>query len=173
MLTPAQEDKIFKTLEVARKVCVEPYDQFCFSVRYGRNIGYIVDLNDNTCTCRKFQLERFLCTHAVAVAMHKGIPPHTLCSYYYMTDFWRAAYVETIFPLLNETELEVPDHILPLNNLLPPEIEPRAQGRRRTSRIPSTREFSRPRKCGRCGITGHTRQFCTSQILLQHNSMDV
>lgn len=40
--------------------------------------------------------------------------------------FGRAAYVETIFPLPNEAEWEVPDHILPLNNLLPPQIGPRA-----------------------------------------------
>ncbi|XP_022889259.1 uncharacterized protein LOC111404725 [Olea europaea var. sylvestris] len=95
VLTPAQEDKLFKTLDVARKVYVEPLDQFRFSVRCVHNFGYIVDLNDNTCTCRRFQLESFPCTHAVAVAMHRGLPPHTLCSVYYMTDYWRAAYAET------------------------------------------------------------------------------
>ncbi|XP_022891932.1 uncharacterized protein LOC111406789 [Olea europaea var. sylvestris] len=134
VLTPAQEDKLFKTLDVARK------------------------------------LESFPCTHAVAVAMHRGLPPHTLCSVYYMTDYWRAAYAETIFPVPNEVEWEVPDHILPLNNLLPPAVGPRTPGRTRTSRIPSTGEFPQPR---RCGATGHTRRYCTSQIPLHDNVTDV
>ncbi|XP_022847488.1 uncharacterized protein LOC111370001 [Olea europaea var. sylvestris] len=104
VLTPAQEDRLFKTLEVVKALFVEPLDQFRFSVRYGRNVGYIIDLNDNTCTCRQFQLESFPCAHSVAVAMYKGFPPHSLRSYYYMADFWKAAYAETIFPLLNEVE---------------------------------------------------------------------
>ncbi|XP_022861879.1 uncharacterized protein LOC111382206 [Olea europaea var. sylvestris] len=137
VLTPAQEDKLFKTLDVARK------------------------------------LESFPCTHAVAVAMHRGLPPHTLCSVYFMTDYWRAAYAETIFPVPNEVEWEVPDHILPLNNLLPPAVGPRTPGRTRTSRIPSTGEFPQPRKCGRCGATGHTRRYCTNQIPLHDNVTDV
>ncbi|XP_022883600.1 uncharacterized protein LOC111400414 [Olea europaea var. sylvestris] len=144
VLTPAQEDKLFKTLDVARKVYVEPLDQFRFSVRY-----------------------------ALAVAMHRGLPPHTLCSVYYMTDYWRAAYAETIFSVPNEVEWEVPDHILLLNNLLPPAVGPRTPGRTRTSRIPSTREFPQPCKCGRCGATGHTRKYCTSQIHLHDNVTDV
>ncbi|XP_022889126.1 uncharacterized protein LOC111404567 [Olea europaea var. sylvestris] len=144
VLAPAQEDRLFKTLEVAKALFVEPLDQFRFSVRCGRNVGYIVNLNDNTYTCRKFQLESFPCAYAVAVAMYRGFPPHNLCSHYYMTDFWRAAYAETIFPLPNEAKWEVPDYIVALNNLLPPEAPPRTPGRRRTSRIPSTGEFPQP-----------------------------
>ncbi|XP_022871421.1 uncharacterized protein LOC111390596 [Olea europaea var. sylvestris] len=137
VLTPAQEDKFFKTLDAARK------------------------------------LESFPCTHAVAVAMHKGFPPHTLCSVYYMTDYWRATYAETIFPVPNEIEWEVPDHILPLNNLLPPAIGQRTPRRIRTSKIPSIGEFPQPRKCGRYSATGHTRRYCTSQIPLHDNVTDV
>lgn len=146
-LTLAHEDKLFKTLEVVRKLSVEPMDQFHFSMRCGRNIGYVVSLHDNTCTYRQFQLESFPCAHAVAMARHRGIPLHNLCTPYYMADFWRVAYVETIFPLPNEAEWEVPYHILPLNNLLTPEVRSRTLGRRRTSRISSTGEFLRSRKC--------------------------
>ncbi|XP_022875802.1 uncharacterized protein LOC111394280 [Olea europaea var. sylvestris] len=157
VLVPAQEDRLFKTLEVGKAPFVEPLDQFRFSVRCGRNVGYIVDLNDNTCT----------------LAMYRGFPPHSLCSHYYMADFWRAAHAETIFPLPNEVEWEVPDYIVALNYLLPPEVRTRTPGRRRTSRIPSTREFPQSRKCERCGATGHTRRFCTSQIPLNNDSKDV
>ncbi|XP_022891999.1 uncharacterized protein LOC111406866 [Olea europaea var. sylvestris] len=77
VLAPAQEDRLFKTLEVAKALFVKPLEQFHFFVRCGRNVGYIVDLNDNTCMCRKFQLESFPCAHAVAVAMYRGFPPHS------------------------------------------------------------------------------------------------
>ncbi|XP_022880675.1 uncharacterized protein LOC111397945 [Olea europaea var. sylvestris] len=173
VLAPAQEDRLFKTQEVAKALFVEPLDQFHFFVRYGRNVGYIVDFNDNTCTCRQFQLESFPCVHAVAVAMYRGFQPHILCSHYYMADFWRAAYAETIFLLPNEVEWEVPDYIVTLNNLLSPEVPPRTPGHRRTSRIQSTGEFPQRCKCERCDATGHTLRFCTSQIPLSNDSMDV
>ncbi|XP_022897722.1 uncharacterized protein LOC111411419 [Olea europaea var. sylvestris] len=143
VLTPTQEDKLFKTLEVARKVYLEPQDQFRFFVRCACNFGYIIDLNDNTCMCRQFQLKSFSYTQAVAVAMYREISPHTLCSAYYTIGSWRTAYAETIFLVPNEVEWEVPDYILSLNNLLLPAIGPRTLGRTCTSRIPSTREFSR------------------------------
>ncbi|XP_022861628.1 uncharacterized protein LOC111382004 [Olea europaea var. sylvestris] len=173
VLTPTQEDKLFKTLDVARKVCVEPLDQFRFFVRCARNFGYIIDLNNNTCTCRQFQLESFPCTRAVAVAMYRGILPHTLCSAYYTTGSWRVAYVETIFPVPNEVEWEVLGHILSLNNLLSPALSPRTPECIRTSKIPSIGEFLRPCKCDRYGATGHTKRFCTSQISLHDNVTDV
>ncbi|XP_022881018.1 uncharacterized protein LOC111398334 [Olea europaea var. sylvestris] len=121
----------------------------------------------------QFQLESFPCTYTVTVAMHRGFSPHILCSAYYITDYWRAAYMETIFPVPNEVEWEVPDHILPLNNLLPPTVGPCTPGRTRMSRIPSIGEFFQPRKCGSCGATGHTRRYCTSQIPLHDSVTEV
>ncbi|XP_022854987.1 uncharacterized protein LOC111376272 [Olea europaea var. sylvestris] len=156
-----------------KKVYVEPLDQFHFSVRCARNFGYIIYLNDNTCTCKQFQLESFPYTHAVEVAMHRGLPPCTLCSAYYMTNYWRATCAEAIFLVPNEVEWEVPDHILPLNNLLPPAVGSRTPGCTRTSRIPSTKEFPQPHKCDRCGAIGHTRRYCTNQIHLHNNVTDV
>ncbi|XP_022857991.1 uncharacterized protein LOC111378930 [Olea europaea var. sylvestris] len=89
----------------------------------------------------QFQLESFPCAHAIAVAMYREFPPHSLCSHYYVADFWRAAYAETIFPLPNEVEWEVLDYIVILNNLLPLEVPPHTPSHRQMSRISSTREF--------------------------------
>lgn len=168
-LAPAQEEKLFKAAQVARRLNVEPLDESRFSVQDARQLIYIVDLNEHTCTCARFQLESFPCEHAVAVSMNRGFAARTLCSQYYTAEYWRTAYAETIFPLPNESDWEVPDHIFPLNSLSPPVTEPRGPGRPRTSRIPSTGEFSRPRRCDRCRAVGHTRQNCTSQIPLDNN----
>ncbi|XP_022899389.1 uncharacterized protein LOC111412698 [Olea europaea var. sylvestris] len=157
MLDPAQEVKLFKAAEAARKLNVEPLDESCFSVECARHTAYMVDLSDGTCTCKQFQLESFSCEHAVAVAMYRGFAARTLCSPYYIAENWKAAYVETIFPLPNEVEWEVPDHIRPFNTLSPPLIEPHGSGRPSTSRISSTGEFFRPRRWSRCKSVGHIR----------------
>ncbi|XP_022889070.1 uncharacterized protein LOC111404507 [Olea europaea var. sylvestris] len=128
-IPPAQEVKLFKTVEAARKLNVEPLDESRFSVECAHHTAYMVDLSDGTCTCKQFQLESFPCEHAVAVAMYQGFAARTLCSAYYTAENWRPAYVETIFPLPNEVEWEVPDHIRSFNTLSPPLIEPRDPGR--------------------------------------------
>ncbi|XP_022846315.1 uncharacterized protein LOC111369061 [Olea europaea var. sylvestris] len=164
VLAPAQEVKLFKAVEAARKLNVEPLDESRFSVKCARHTAYMVDLSDGTCTCKQFQLESFPCEHAVAVAMYREFAVRTLCSPYYTAENWRAAYVETIFSLPNEAKWEVSDHIRPFNTLSPHLIEPRGPGRPSTSIIPSTGEFSRPHRCSRCKSVGHTRQFCTSRF---------
>lgn len=163
---PTQEVKIFKAIEAARKLNVEPLDKSRFSVECARHTAYMVDLSDGTCTCKQFQLESFPCEHAVAVTMYRGFAARTLCSASYTAENWRAAYVETIFSFPNEGEWEVLDHIHPFNTLSPPLIESRGPERPNTSRIPSTGEFSWLRRCSRCKSVGHTRQFCTSQVPL-------
>ncbi|CAA2974411.1 uncharacterized protein LOC111394015, partial [Olea europaea subsp. europaea] len=124
-----QEEKLFKAAKVVRKLNVEALDEFRFSVQCARNTTYMLDLTDNTCSCTRFQLESFPCEHAIAVAMYRGFAARMLCSLYYTTECWRTAYAETIFPLPNEAEWEVPEHILPFHNLLPPAVEPRGPGR--------------------------------------------
>ncbi|XP_022893719.1 uncharacterized protein LOC111408149 [Olea europaea var. sylvestris] len=166
VLVPVQEVKLFKAAEAGRKLNVELLDESRFSVECARHTAYMVDLSDGTCTCKQFQLESFSCEHAVAVAMYRGFTARILCHPYYTAENWRVAYVETIFSLPNEVEWEVPDHIRPFNTLSPPLIEPRGPGRPSTSRIPSTGEFSRSRRCSRCKSVGHTRQFCTNQVPL-------
>ncbi|XP_022874159.1 uncharacterized protein LOC111392982 [Olea europaea var. sylvestris] len=102
VLAPAQEEKLFKAAEAARKLNVEPLDKSRFSVECARNTTSMVDLTDGTCTCKQFQLESFPCEHVAAVAMYRGFAARTLCSPYYIAENWRAAYTEIIFPLPNE-----------------------------------------------------------------------
>lgn len=149
-----------------RQLNVEPLDESRFSVECMHNTTYMVDLTDNTCSCKKFQLETFSCEHVVAVAMYRGFAAKTLCSHYYTTDYWRVAYTEIIFSLSNEAEWKVPDHIRPFNTLLPPLIEPCGLGRLSTSRIPSIGAFRRTRRCSRCKSVEHTRQYCTNHVPL-------
>ncbi|KAL2466296.1 zinc finger protein [Abeliophyllum distichum] len=120
------EEKLFNSLEVAKTLYVEPLDQFRFDVSIRPNNQYVVNLDDNTCTCRQFELENFPCAYAVTIALHRGISAHVLCSQYYTIDFWKAAYSITIFSMLNEVEWKVPDHISSSLNNFPPLVNRRS-----------------------------------------------
>ncbi|XP_022883697.1 uncharacterized protein LOC111400519 [Olea europaea var. sylvestris] len=52
VLAPAQEEKLFKAAEAARKLNVELPDESRFSVECARYTTYLVDLTDGTCTCK-------------------------------------------------------------------------------------------------------------------------
>lgn len=108
---------------------------------------------------RQLNLERFLCVHAITVAMHKRFPPCNYCTHCYMANYWTVAYAITIFLPPNEDGWEVFDHIMPLNNLLPPEVGPHIRGRRRIFRIPLTGELSQLLRCKRYSATRHACQF--------------
>ncbi|XP_022865893.1 uncharacterized protein LOC111385704 [Olea europaea var. sylvestris] len=148
----AQEVKLFKATEVAAKLNVEPLDALRFSVKCACNTAYMVNLTDNRCTYNRFQLECFPCEHVVALVIYRDFEARTLFSPYYTADSWIAAYAKTIFPLPNEVEWKVPDYILPLNTLLPPEVEPCDFGRPHKSRILSIKKFPR---YGRCRAIGN------------------
>ncbi|XP_022861684.1 PKS-NRPS hybrid synthetase CHGG_01239-like [Olea europaea var. sylvestris] len=128
VLAPAQEERLFKAAELPKQLNVEPLDELRFSVE-----------------C------------ALAVAMYRGFAARILCSHYYTSNYLRVAYAKTIFPLPNEVEWEILDHIRPLNILLSPFIEPHGSKRSSTSRIPSTGEFPRPCRYNWCKSIGHTR----------------
>ncbi|KAK6136691.1 hypothetical protein DH2020_029519 [Rehmannia glutinosa] len=159
-LTPAMEEKLRKSHEKAKKFTVEPIDQSLYVVRSGAT-NFTVNFAENTCTCRKFQLDHLPCEHAIAVAKKRGFSIYPMCSPYYSVDYWWKAYMETIFPVPNENEWEIPDNIKEMI-VLPP-IVGQQGGRRRTVRIPSTGEFRSRQKCSRCQQLGHNRLNCRDQ----------
>ena len=105
---------------------------------------------------------------------------YSLCSDYYKSGFWRAAYEESIYPVPREVEWIVPKEVqtmvvLPPNN--PNQTgrpkNPKHPGRPKKKRILSVGEFPRKkskgsfvektkkqRKYENCGEYGHYRTSC-------------
>ncbi|XP_022883080.1 uncharacterized protein LOC111399819 [Olea europaea var. sylvestris] len=84
---------------------------------------------------------------------------YDLCSPYYTTEYWRAAYNEVLHLVGRESDWVVPRSIRSVE-VLPPNIR-RAPGRLPTQRQRSKTERSTlRRKCDRCGGSGHNRQTC-------------
>ncbi|XP_022856746.1 uncharacterized protein LOC111377846 [Olea europaea var. sylvestris] len=96
------------------------------------------------------------CSHASRAACAKEKSLYDLCSSYYTTEYWRAAYNEVLHPIGRESDWVVPQSIRSVE-ILPLNIR-RAPGRPPTQRQRSRTERSTlRRKCGRCGGSGHNR----------------
>ncbi|XP_010501852.1 PREDICTED: uncharacterized protein LOC104779165 [Camelina sativa] len=69
------------------------------------SVGYLVDLKNKTCSCKQFDIDQYLCEHAIAAAMEatnnieNEIQLQDLCSKYYWMEQWSLAYCRTIYPL--------------------------------------------------------------------------
>ncbi|XP_024015028.1 uncharacterized protein LOC112088890 [Eutrema salsugineum] len=67
--------------------------------------SYLVDLLSKCCSCRRFDIDKIPCVHAIAadIAMMRSaerrreIHLHELCSKYYHIDTWALAYYRTIY----------------------------------------------------------------------------
>ncbi|XP_008244496.1 PREDICTED: uncharacterized protein LOC103342642 [Prunus mume] len=118
----------------------------------------LVNLQNHSCMCRKFDLEQLLCKHAIAVCRHLKLNPDSLASSYYPRATWVAAYAESIYPVPPQGTWVIPEH---LNNIkiLPP-LSKVMPGHRKTQRIPSKGEDWSENKCSRCGVKGHYRNTC-------------
>ena len=53
-------------------------------------------------TCKKFDLEKFPCEHALRVAGEVGENKfYECCSIYYSATYWRIAYEKSVYPVLS------------------------------------------------------------------------
>ncbi|KAK1409081.1 hypothetical protein QVD17_35606 [Tagetes erecta] len=60
---------------------------------------YTVEFNDKTCTCGKWQMLRFPCSHAIAVCRQRGVSTNTTMHQVYTTAVYQAQYNGHFYPL--------------------------------------------------------------------------
>ncbi|KAK2637523.1 hypothetical protein Ddye_032315 [Dipteronia dyeriana] len=77
-LTDAAHLVILKRVEKCGYMTINPVDWNIFSIkRSGKQ--WIVDLARKTCTCNKFQMDMFPCSHALAATMERNLDFTCLC----------------------------------------------------------------------------------------------
>ncbi|KAL5544370.1 hypothetical protein UlMin_008154 [Ulmus minor] len=83
------------------------------------------------------------------------------CSPFYNAEYWRLAYVESVYPVPSQSNWEIPDEIQEVV-VLPPDLkEQRKRGRPRNNRYRSSGELpKRKHKCTKCGEEGHYQKKC-------------
>ncbi|XP_022842936.1 uncharacterized protein LOC111366405 [Olea europaea var. sylvestris] len=61
---------------------VSPSNQIIFSISNKRSM-FVVDIEQQTCTCRILQVDLLLCPHALAIIVNTRRDPYDYCFYYY------------------------------------------------------------------------------------------
>ncbi|XP_022870566.1 uncharacterized protein LOC111389821 [Olea europaea var. sylvestris] len=80
---------------------------------------HFVDFYEMTCTCRRFDLDKFPCTHAIAATRFKGDEGYKLCTPFYTSICWKQAYSKFVYPLPNEVEWQIPKNVIAREIFLP------------------------------------------------------
>ncbi|XP_020873378.1 uncharacterized protein LOC110226354 [Arabidopsis lyrata subsp. lyrata] len=129
---------------------------------------FLVSLEQQTCSCLEFQKIRIPCVHAMAAAHDRALEFRTLVGEMHRLEMWSPTVQESILPVRDPSEVEVPEEIRVLC-LMPPKTK-RPPGRPPKLRIHSVGEYEgnnkskQPNKCGRCGGVGHNRVTCTNPL---------
>ncbi|XP_033131183.1 uncharacterized protein LOC117126649 [Brassica rapa] len=170
-LTKDVEKKIDRRIGKGSTFVVYPVSAGRLLVR-GDKFDCLVDLDRRTCSCGKYNLMKIPCRHAIKAGFHVGREPHTLTDLMYTTGAWREAYEESINPIdVPEDAWSIPEDVKEVI-VLPPETR-RSVGRKRKRRYETAEDKIRssqmsrrkqPRKCSRCGISGHNRATCQVPI---------
>ena len=132
-----------------------------FEVVDREGIVYAVNLEEHTCSCRRWQAHEFICPHGIAACRERNLPVENFISKFYSTEYLRATYADVHHPHCDISSWVIPPEVENIV-VLPPEHAARAAGRPKKRRIPSQGEEVRRRKCARCGVLGHNRQTCSS-----------
>lgn len=137
-LTPEVEDRIMKNLADSAGLTVKPTSVSIYQVNDSAGIGYIVDLERKTCSCKVFEALGIPCSYALAARRVHGIAIPELVDQHYHVDCWRSAYSAVIMHVPNACDEQVPEELVN-QNTLPPQTNA-GPGRPRKRRIPSIGE---------------------------------
>ncbi|CAL8084251.1 unnamed protein product [Prunus armeniaca] len=157
------EKKLRRRLECASRMNVVKLNHVEYNVVDGDMDGH-VHLTNNTCSCRKFQLEQLPCKHVVAVCRFLKLNVYSMASRYYTRNTWLDAYSDTIYPVQPQELWVIPEDVQ--SRVVRPPNAKVMPGRRKKLRIPSQGEDIIRRKCSRCSGTGHNKSTCKNNVPL-------
>lgn len=165
VICPNIQEKLEYSKSHAFRCDVFPSSYQVFQVREYDDVS--VDLENRTCTCRKWDLRGYPCKHVCAVAGFLGKPAEDYVDKCYHKETYMKAYEYSIPPLPSERYW--PKVVYPLD---PPPIKP-APGRPKKNRRRDPHED--PKKPGRltkhgvimscsiCGSKAHNKRKCTEK----------
>lgn len=139
-----------------------------FQVKW-RGIGYCVNLEDGTCSCRVWELTGIPCLHAVSAIQHMRMNPIDFVSTYYSKAAYMRTYSHCLEVLRGEPFWEEVDG----DTVLPPPIVKQLRGRPKRQRrregwegVSSSGKLSklsrqgRVMHCTKCRKAGHNISCC-------------
>lgn len=157
-LTPRVEKELNKRCDLVSTFDVQSINQHEFQVTDGSR-NYLVDLQQMTCTCNVFNVDKIPCKHAAKAARTRDLIPGLFVHQYYSKSNLCAAYSESIKPIDELLDVsEIPPNIVSYK-CLPPDVK-RGAGRPVKRRYECCGEQATARKkstkqaCSRCHRSG-------------------
>ena len=125
---------------------------------------HTVDLQERTCTCRRWQVTGLPCTHALCIITSiRGYNIEDYVHDYYSVAKFKKAYGKSVKPMTDRNQWPQVD---PGFKLWPPILK-RAAGRPRKRRFKSAAEGgtqTKTTKCSRCNQLGHMAKTCNEYV---------
>ena len=139
---------------------------------------YIVNLEEHTCDCRRWQVSGIPCAHALAILLHLRKDPFSYVARYFQSRLYQQTYACPIYPIsdpmewmpdfefLNSDSDDDADEDIP--STLPPNTRrPSGWPKNTRDRNSPERDEDQPKKlyrCSRCDGFGYNRKTCQNPI---------
>ncbi|XP_060974578.1 uncharacterized protein LOC115696634 [Cannabis sativa] len=161
-LAKVPENILKDKLERSKKLKVQTSNLVIYTVKELQN-SYIVDIQNRTCMCQRFQYDEMPCSHAMAVISKRHMKCYEYCSYYYTKEAFLATYEGSVLPIGDPKTWDLLDNIKQLQ-VLPP-IYKRPAGRPKKQRYKTALDKATQNKCARCLQKGHNRRTCKNDAV--------
>ncbi|CAF2089602.1 uncharacterized protein LOC103875009 isoform X1 [Brassica rapa] len=169
VLTPSNEEKLRKEIELARSLQVSrPHDSL-FEV-HGESIN-VVDIDQCDCDCKVWRLTGLPCSHAVAVIECIEKSPYEYCSRYLTSESYRLMYAESINPVPNGMTMAEEQRIEGVVSVTPPPTR-RTPGRPKSKQVEPVDMIKRQLQCSNCKGLGHNKKTCKAGSQVQTERQD-
>nr|KAJ0196592.1 hypothetical protein LSAT_V11C700352910 [Lactuca sativa] len=131
--------------------------------------GGIVDMRQETCTCKYWEGTYFPCGYVIMVLKHlKKTNFGQLAIDAYKTETYQSMYEETVYPLPEPCNWEIPDEMMVAK---PPIMDTHQAGRpKNKNHIPSQGEEPIVRRCNRCDSTTHNAATCPKLVPMKQKN---
>ncbi|VFQ67114.1 unnamed protein product [Cuscuta campestris] len=108
-LPKKREGVLIQMQREAFRMKVNPSCPYEFEVIDFHSRSYVVNLKDKTCTCCEFQLDQFVCVHAVAaIGRRPGLSCYDFISPFYKIEALVCTYAGIIHPIGDVSSWDVP-----------------------------------------------------------------
>ncbi|XP_020423873.1 uncharacterized protein LOC109950210 [Prunus persica] len=104
------EKKLRNRLDDTARMNVVKLNNVKFNV-LDSDMDGLVDLTNNSCSCRKFQLEQLPCKHVVAVCHFLKLNVYSKASRYDTRNTWLDAYLDNIYPVQPHEMWVIPEDV--------------------------------------------------------------
>ncbi|KAK0574649.1 hypothetical protein LWI29_026713 [Acer saccharum] len=162
-LTNAAHLMILKRVEKCSYMTVNPVDWNIFSIKH-KGKQWMVNLARKTCTCNKFQMDFFPCSHTLAAARERNLDFTSLCVDYYKRETLIDAYSVPIMHVDHLSSWVMPSYIA-ARVVLNPKTK-RQSSRPMEGRHASSSERITTQSCKRCGQPGHNSKRCSNPSMV-------